>query len=140
MHNTCSLPFSPIEHVAADGCIVFDKHICLRCVRKEALPPCSSTMFLAMGASCFPFRERITDHTWDKLVLPFMDSMKVHQLFCLAHLIRLQTSRQASNHCFLFLPIVHLKRLHLFMAQKSSNIVQSPESKQSPHVSWKPQV
>jgi hypothetical protein len=39
-------------------------------------------VFQAMGGDCFPFRERTTDHTWDKLVLPFMDSTKVCQLFC----------------------------------------------------------
>jgi hypothetical protein len=102
--------------VVTDGCIVFDKHICLRCVRNEALPPCSCTMFLAMGGDHFLFRERITDHTWDKLVLSFMDSTKVRQLFCLAHLVRLQTSQQGSNHCSPFLPIVRPKRVCLYMA------------------------
>jgi hypothetical protein len=72
----------------------------------ELLPPCSSTVFLSMGGNRFPFREQMTDHTWNKLVLPFMDSTKVRQLFSLAHLVRLRTSRQASNHFSLFLPIV----------------------------------
>jgi hypothetical protein len=70
----------------------------------KLLPPCSSTVFLAMGGDRFPFRERMTDHTWDKMVLPFMDSTKVRQLFCLGHLVR----HPGRNFLASFQPLLHI--------------------------------
>jgi hypothetical protein len=131
-----SLPFSPRELVATDGCIVFDKHIHLCYVRNEALPPMFHHRVPSHGWQQLFFRERMTDHTWDKLVLPFMCSTKVRQLFCLAHLIRLQTFRQASNHCSLFPPIVHPKRfcLHGCFQRRSHPTLSRVPSPNHPHM------
>jgi hypothetical protein len=71
--------------VATDGCIVFDKHIRLCCVRNV------STAFLAMGAGRFLFREWISDHTWDELVLPFIDSTKDPEITVLSPIEHIHT-------------------------------------------------
>jgi hypothetical protein len=128
--------------VATDRCIVFDEHIRLRCVKNEAptrifqhrVPSQVVAWWWHGGGVVVAWWWRRvsvqTDHTWDKLVLPIMVSTKVCQLFSLVHLVRLRTSRQASNHCSLFLLIVHPQRLRLFMAAFSAGVIQHcPESK-----------
>jgi hypothetical protein len=76
MHNMGSLLFSPRELVATDGCIVFEKHIHLRCVSNEALPPM--------------FQYHVPSHEWRPLSVQRADyrphmgqtGLAFHRLHC----------------------------------------------------------
>jgi hypothetical protein len=108
----------------------------------KLLPSCSSTVFLDIGGNHFPPRKRITDHMWNILVLPFINSTKVCQLFYLAHLVRLCTSWHPRNHWSPFLENIASQEICLLMPTISAGVIQHwSVSWHGPylHDSWQPQ-